>query len=315
MRISVILCTYNRHLYLRKALDSIAGSALAESTDWEVLVIDNNSNDQTPNVVNEFATRYPGRFRYIFEPQQGKSRALNTGIRESRGDVLAFVDDDVTVAPTWLWNLTAGLRNGQWAGAGGRVLPARTFSPPSWLKIESAYAFGPLALFDPRLEAGQLTEAPLGNNMAFRKEMFENYGGFRTDLGPCPGNEIRSEDSEFADRLLAAGERLRYEPSAVVHHVVPDNRVRKKYFSDWWYDKARSEMRTFGVPSDTRWFVAGIPLYLFRRLIVWTLRWMIAVEPAARFECKLKVWQVAGYISECYRSSHGGGKHRRLPNA
>ena len=67
-----------------------------------MLVVDNNSSDQTREVVEEFADRYPGRFRYLFEPQPGKSYALNSGIREARGTVLAFIDDDVTVEPSWL---------------------------------------------------------------------------------------------------------------------------------------------------------------------------------------------------------------------
>ena len=127
MRISVILCTYNRCEYLRKVLDSIAGSVLPDSVEWEVLVIDNNSIDQTPEIAKEFVARYPGRFRYISEPRQGKSHALNTGIRESRGDILAFVDDDVTVQPTWLRNLTQTLDGSEWAGAGGRTLLAERF--------------------------------------------------------------------------------------------------------------------------------------------------------------------------------------------
>ncbi len=155
MRITVVLCTYNRCQTLRRALDSAAGLTVPESVHWEILVVDNNSDDQTREVVQEFSSRYPGRFRYLFEPQPGKSYALNAGIREARGDVLAFMDDDVTVEPTWLQNLTAALHDGEWAGAGGRILPARWFSPPRWLSLEGPYAMGTiLALFDLGPEAG-----------------------------------------------------------------------------------------------------------------------------------------------------------------
>src|SRR5579862_965324 len=114
MKITVILCTYNRCEILAQALDSIAACVLPESVAWEVLVVDNNSSDQTREVVEEFRQRYPGRFRYILEPRSGKSNALNVGIREAHGDILAFVDDDVTVEPTWLHNLTAELRDSRW---------------------------------------------------------------------------------------------------------------------------------------------------------------------------------------------------------
>jgi glycosyltransferase involved in cell wall biosynthesis len=300
MRITVILCTYNRCRTLASALNSVAAQKLPELVEWEVLVVDNNSHDQTREIVEEFCRRHPGRFRYLFEPQPGKSHALNAGIREACGDVLAFMDDDVKVEATWLRNLTAPLCAGEWVGAGGRILPEQTFKSPRWLSVEGPYALAPLALFDLGPEAGPLSEPPFGTNMAFRKDMFEKYRGFRTDLGPRPGSEIRNEDTEFGRRLIVAGERLRYEPSAVVYHPVSENRIQKQYFLRWWFDKARADVREFGISSDTKWFIGGVPVYLFRRLAVWTLRWLIAVDPRVRFDCKVKVWGKFGEIVESY---------------
>jgi glucosyl-dolichyl phosphate glucuronosyltransferase len=307
MKISVILCTFNRCQVLPKALESVAAQTLSDSTEWEVLVVDNNSKDQTRAVVEEFSRRFPNRFRYLFEPQPGKSHALNSGIREARGQILAFMDDDVTVEPDWLEHLTAGLHAGEWAGAGGRILPERTFIPPRWLSVEGRYSLAPLALFDLGSQAGVLQEPPFGTNMAFRREVFERYGQFRTDLGPQPGSEIRNEDTEFGRRLLVAGERLRYEPSAVVHHDVPENRLRKEYFLAWWFDKARADIREYGIPSGAKWFIAGVPLSLLRRLAHWVVRWMLEVQPARRFSCKIKVWAMAGEILECRRRSRSSG--------
>jgi len=303
MKITVVLCTYNRCRRLAQALESVAASKLPRSIEWDVLVVDNNSNDQTRDVVEDFSRRYPGRFRYLFEPRPGKSCALNAGIREAQADILAFMDDDVIVEPTWLQNLTAPLQKGEYAGAGGRVLPEESFSPPRWLSLDGRYALAPLAIFNLGPDAGRLTEPPFGTNMAFRKGVFEKYGGFRTDLGPRPGSEIRNEDTEFGSRLLAAGELLWYEPSAIVYHSVHENRVQKKYFLRWWFDKARADIREFGVKPNTKRFVANIPLYLLRRLTVWTLRWMITIEPAKRFSCKLNVWTNAGQILECRQQS------------
>jgi glucosyl-dolichyl phosphate glucuronosyltransferase len=303
MKITVILCTFNRCEILANALESVARSILPDAVDWEVLVVDNNSSDRTSDVVRSTSERYPGRFRYLFEPQPGKSRALNAGIREARGNLLAFIDDDVVVEPTWLQNLTAALNKGECAGVAGSILPEGSFSPPRWIPLKDQHALAPLAIFNPDREAGPLNESPYGANMAYQKRVFGRYGGFRTDLGPEPGsgNPQKCEDSEFGHRLLTAGETLRYEPTAVVYHSVPSNRVQKKYFLAWWFDKARSDIRAFGIPADTKWFVAGIPLYLFRRLVVWTLRWMVGVEPSRRFSCKLKVWTAAGMFLECFR--------------
>lgn len=130
MNITVILCTYNRCQSLAKALDSVANSMLPSSVECEVLIVDNNSRDRTRQIAEEFCLKYPDRFRYVFEIQQGKSFALNTAIREARGNVLAFMDDDVTVEPTWLQNLTLALDGGEWSGAGDAYFRLVTLQSP-----------------------------------------------------------------------------------------------------------------------------------------------------------------------------------------
>jgi glycosyltransferase involved in cell wall biosynthesis len=305
VKITVILCTYNRCRSLARALSSAAALNMPDSVEWEVLVVDNNSRDDTRKVVEEFERRYRGRFRYLFEPKSGKSHALNSGIRESRADIVAFMDDDVTVHPDWLQNLTAALKDEAWAGAGGRILAQWTTSPPRWLTLDGPEAplfVAVLAMFDQGPESGPLNEPPFGTNMAFRKSLFERYGGFRADLGPRPDNEMRSEDTEFGRRLLTAGERLRYEPSAVVYHPVAEQRIRKNYFLNWYFDKGRADVLEFGVPNGVRVF-GRIPLHLFRRVLACTVRWMLAVHPRRRFFYKLQVWLLLGEISESYRQS------------
>jgi len=305
MKITVVLCTYNRCQSLAKALNGIATQILPESTDWEVLVVDNNSTDGTRAVADDFCHRYPGRFRYVFEPNQGQSHARNAGVREAEGDVIAFTDDDITVEPMWLQNLTAPMKDGQWAGTGGRTLLERDFSPPPWLGLREPYDLGgPLAQFDSGERPFELDRPPVGANMAFRKEIFRKYGGFRTDLGTRPGSEIRNEDSEFGRRLLAAGERLWYEPSAVVYHPVPDHRARKEYFLKWWFDHGRGLVREWGRGPA----LLGIPRPYFNilRLLstamvqrIW--RWVSARDPQRRFFWKCWVWATAGQIKEYYR--------------
>ena len=204
MNVTVILCTYNRCASLSRALDSLAASKLPGSLLWEILIVDNNSNDSTREVARQFCDRYPGRFRYLFEPSPGKSYALNAGIENATGKILAFTDDDVVVEQDWLQNLTASLNGDVWAGSAGRTLPERKFSPPHWIPRKGIYALAPLAVFDRGTEPFQLAETPFGNNMAYQKAMFEKYGGFRTDLGPCAGSleAQKSEDSEFGLRLM-----------------------------------------------------------------------------------------------------------------
>ena len=301
--ITVIVCTFNRSGLLLTALESIAASEVPAGIAWEVLVADNNSSDDTRGVVEDLIRRYPGRLRYVFEPRQGKSNALNSAIAAAKGDVLAFADDDITVHPQWLYALTAPVLNGPWMGSGGRVLAQWQSAAPAWLDTESWILAGPLVHFDPGLEAGQLNETPVGTNMAFRKSLFERYGGFRTDLGPRPGNEIRNEDSEFARRLLQAGEPLYYEPSAIVYHPVPGNRLTKDYFLAWWFSKGRTGIREAGISSEVRWRVCGIPLPYVRRLIRWTVQWMFTLNNKGRFGCKVCMWKLFGEITEFLKAS------------
>ena len=303
MNVTVILCTYNRAPTLRKALESVAKSIVPDSIDWEVLVVDNNSRDKTRETVEEFCASYPRRFRYLFEAAQGKSHALNSGIRATGADILAFMDDDVEVDSHWLHTLTSVFSRGPWTGAGGRIRAEEGFVPPLWMETSGRYALAPLAFFDLGPDAGETKEAPFGTNMAFKRDVFKKYGGFRTDLGPQPGSEIRNEDTEFGERLLAGGERFWYEPSALVYHSVPRERICKSYFLRWWFDKARAEVKQEGIPQRSRLYVAGVPLFLFRSLGAWTARWMLNFDPGKRFSAKLNVWKIAGRIQECHRMS------------
>ena len=199
MTVTVILCTFNRCQSLAGVLDDLTKSIVPVSTEWEVLVVDNNSRDETSGVARDFCRRYPNRFRYVFEGRQGKSYALNSGIQEARGDVLAFVDDDVTVDPTWLWSLTADLCSGDWAGAGGRILPQWPSTPPSWFPDKGWYGRAPLGIFDLGLEAGPLTHAPFGANMAFHRRVFEKYGCFRA-ICDAPHSAKAGKERGFPER-------------------------------------------------------------------------------------------------------------------
>lgn len=310
MHISVILCTYNRCRSLTRALDSVAGSKLPKEVKWEILVVDNNSNDDTRKVVADYCARHPGRFRYLFESQPGKSYALNSGVREARGQVLAFVDDDVTVEAGWLESLTASFYAEKCAGCCGPIIPQWTNPPPRWLPQNEPYGTAPLVSFDLGHFAGLVTETPFGTNMAFRREVFEKYGGFRTDLGPRPGSELRNEDSEFCQRLLAAGERFWYEPSAVVNHPVTQERLKKKYFLAWWFDKGRAEVLQHGPLLVGTWCIRRVPFLLFPRIGVAALRWIFAVGQPRRFSMRLNVWYLAGQILACYLQGRSQARQR-----
>lgn len=317
MQVTVVLCTYNRSTSLATALESVAASVMPKSVDWTVLVVDNNSKDDTRKVVEDFSGRHPGRFRYLFEPRQGKSNALNTGIREAGGDVLAFMDDDVIVDSLWLRSLTEPFHDPSCSGVAGRVLLDPAFSPPRWLGLKEPYNIGGvLAQFDRGDLPGELVGPPCGASMAFRKSVLQKHGGFRVDLGPCPGSEIRGEDTELGYRLAAAGEQLRYEPSAIVYHPVPESRARKSYFLTWYFDHGRAMVRgwehgadVFGIP---RRFLTVIKL-ICTRLPEETLGWLFSIDLQRRFFHRCWLMVVVGQISEIYGQRKSVGQ-LKLPS-
>ncbi|MFY9690280.1 MAG: glycosyltransferase [Candidatus Acidiferrales bacterium] len=306
MSVTVVLCTYNRCEELRQALQSIAASQMPSSATWEVLVVDNNSTDATAGVVGDFCRRYPGRFRYLFEPKQGKSYALNAGVANANGEILAFVDDDVLIGPRWLRNLTTDLRSGEWAGAAGRILPADNFNPPAWLWWQQCAGML-CANFDLGNQPAELDfdHPSCGANMAFRKAVFEKYGGFRVDLGPSPDRNVpgANEDTEFARRLMKAGESLRYEPLALVHHGIPQARINKQFFLSRWFDFGRASI----VERNDHPDVLGIPwdyLSLMRGCVQISakgVRWVFAGRAHTRFFWRCMVWKEAGMMVELYR--------------
>lgn len=302
--VTVVLCTYNRCKDLVSALESLAASKMPGSVSWEILVVDNNSTDKTREVVEGFCQRDPQHFRYLFEPQPGKSFALNSGIANAHGEILAFMDDDAMVTPDWLMNVTAPLQNGDWAGSAGKILPAQKFTPPPWLPDDLVNWGGILcAYFDLGDTPCELNRPPYGVNMAFRKSVFAKHGGFRTDLGPRPGSQIRNEDIEFGRRVLAAGERLRYEPSAIVYHPVPQGRVRQEFFFDWWYDYGQAMIREMG----SRPKVFGIPrdyLSVLRsglEILHLVLLWLFSTNSQKRFVNRCWVCHQAGQFVEFCR--------------
>jgi glycosyltransferase involved in cell wall biosynthesis len=304
VNITVIICTRDRCQILPQALDSIAASTLPETTAWEVLVVDNNSADQTRDVVEEFCRRYPGRFRYSFEPQIGKSFALNAGIREAQGEILAFTDDDVTVENSWLQNLTAPLHDIQCAGVGGCVVLQWPASLPNWLSIQGRFARHCFPGFDHGPEAKELVWPPSGANVAYRKSLFAKFGGFRTDLGPSSTGDVPrlAEDTEFGRRLILAGKHLGYEPSATVFHPVPAAQLNREYFLAWWFDKGRAFARYSRISRASLTFNLGAR----------TLRWILSVNPAVRFSRKLVVWEQAGSLAELRHQSSEAKKKKAM---
>lgn len=301
MEISVVLATYNRAASLRATLESLATLSSPDNLSWELLVVDNNSNDSTLQVVEQFADNSSFPVRYIFERRQGKSSALNAGVAQARGRIIAFTDDDVSLHPDWLSEIKSTFERFDCAAVAGRIIPVWDQPKPDWLDMRGQFAVVNFELGD---EFKEIQQPPIGANSAFRRDVFQRHGLFRLDLGPTESKHtITCEDTEFGDRLIKAGEKVVYCPRAIVYHPVDPRRATKTYVLSWYYYNGISVIRTSGLPTEGILYF-GVPRWLFRELLAKIRSWLCTVNQYDRFQRKLRVWQSIGTIVECYRLSH-----------
>lgn len=305
--ITVLIATYNRAPLLMRTLDSLA--RLRSTRTWEVLVVDNNSTDETPRVVAKRAGNYPVVLRYVFERQQGKSVALNTGIARSTGRVIAFTDDDVDVTPEWLEASVQPLfARTDIDYTGGPVRPMWEAPKPAWLD-ERGNLGGTIAVKDHGDTAFVFEErrrTPLGVNMTVRRSLIERIGGFRPDLGRRGSSLLGQEQAEFFCRSRQIGARGLYVPQAVLYHFVPAARLTRSYYRRWWYWKGISHSRLhrihptteLGVDLRSAPHVMNVPRYMYGDALRDVCRWFAALvrrDRMARTERAMMVAYFCGY--------------------
>src|SRR5688572_18185434 len=282
MKFSIVIPTYNRADELRETIRSLA--KLNVSGDWELLVVDNKSTDNTRAVVEEEKTSFPSSLQYLYEPEQGRYAALNTGIRAARGEIIATTDDDARVEADWLTQAEAGLEAQQCEYVGGKVLPLWKGTRPAWLPHRPGKHWAVLALQDhgdKPLEFGvNGIPWPLGINTATRREAFGRTDLFDNRLGRKAGTLRNQAQREWHLRARAAGLRGFYVPEMVVHHVVEAERLKKQYFRRWYYWHGISRAILFtklGVDMDSPDNshldfskvpqIAGVPRFMYRTLL------------------------------------------------
>jgi glycosyltransferase involved in cell wall biosynthesis len=212
-----------------ETIDTLLTMEVPPVITWEVVVVDNASQDGTAEKVRKVASRAETPVFVLEEPQPGKAYALNLGLTKARGEFLLFTDDDALLDRGWLRLMVEAFVTSGADCVGGKVLPHWLASRPAWLTDRFLNV---LALLDlgpePReLEAGML----YGVNYAFRREVFERLGPFDTKL--C-SRGCGNEDREIINRMRAAGGRVFYDPGIVVHHKVFPERLTRAYFRRWY---------------------------------------------------------------------------------
>jgi len=331
---TVLIATYNRADLLDETLAYLARMRVSPLLRWDVIVIDNNSKDETRAVVERRMAAFPVRLRYLFEERQGRSSALNTGIREAEGAVLVFTDDDVRVRDGWLDAATAPLLSGDKAIAytGGPVRPIWGASPPAWLDLERGDLWGTIAIQnhggEPFIYEAR-RKVPLGANMAVRRDVFDVIGGFRADLGRTGGRLVLGQEvPELLMRARDAGYRGQYVPDMQVWHHIPAKRLTAGYFRRWWFGKGVSRaalermqpVTELGIDLRQTRHVLGVPRYMYRSVLrdaAGVVVERVRRRPERSFRHQMMVMYFAGYAWARWHERRAGPApaQRLQPNA
>ena len=260
--ISVVVATYNRCESLSKTLTSLVRQDNDVSFDYEVIVVDNNSNDRTQQLVQSFVPQFKGKLRYLFESRQGKSYALNAGIMTANGAVIAFTDDDCVVSQNWLQRIHTVLQQNDVDVLRGKVIPIFKNPLPAWLDLNINIFKGPLVYFDlgdNYLENKDLEILPSGANLVIRREVYDSFDGFRL--------ENRSQDTELCHRWSRLGAKVGYSPQLIVQHMTPVSRLNKAYMRKWHFLSGKNSAQIFCEDYTQGRSLLGIPLWVYKRLI------------------------------------------------
>ncbi len=279
--VSVIICTYSRPAMLQETLKSILKQEREGSFDLEIIVVDNSPSGQMKAAVEPFQ----GKLRYLQETTQGKSHALNHGVKNATGEVIAFTDDDAIADPQWLLSLIRSLKNHQCDGVGGRVMPIYPSETPQWIKDNPAKIAGGVVVYDYGEDEFLYEEKYdpfIGCNYAFKRRVFDDCGVFRTDVGP--GTNAMGEDTEFIERLIEQGKILYYCGTAVVRHPVDLKRLTLKHIAHWHIALGRfCARREVEKKERISVYYFGIPRYLWKGVVKDALTGILCVFNRIKF--------------------------------
>lgn len=222
--VSVIVCTYNRAQLLKNCLQSLYKQSI-DNKHYEVIVVDNNSIDDTEKVVNRFSRDYSS-VRFVTEKNQGLSYARNRGWKEARGTYVAYIDDDAIANPDWIGQIVQFIKSHPEVNVFGGPYDRFFHNPfPDWLPEN----YGTLNLGNKIKLLNQKNEWLSGSNIVFNKSILEKYGGFVTNLGMKGDKILYGEETELLVRLKKVGESIYYVPTISVKHLVADYKLRF-----WW---------------------------------------------------------------------------------
>ena len=249
--ISVVIPTRDRSDLLSLAIQSLLSQTL-DKNHFETLIVDNGSTDHTEEIVKKYINQLPN-LRYIYAAEPGLHIGRHRGMREAKGDILVFADDDIEATSAWLESYHQLFSDSQVAMAGGNNFPLFIQTPPNWLKclwehsrLGGDYALPALSILD--LKDGLREFNPYmvwGCNFAIRKSVLVEAGGFHPDLMPKELIQYQGDGETHVSRYIAEnGLKCMFHPGASIHHKVTPERMTHSYFRQRGYSQGVSDSYT-----------------------------------------------------------------------
>ena len=318
--ISAVITTYNRFEMLATALEALLGQKTG-GVSYEVIVVDNNSTDNTRATIEAFIAKGHANLRYVFEPRQGIAYGRNAGIAAARGDIIAFTDDDVVVTDNWIETIKRTFaENPNVDYIGGKILPHWIEPPPQWLTVDHWWPLALLDRGDKRFYVNASNPLCLPTaNASFRHELFSRIGLFSPEFSG-------REDHELFVRLWHTGGQGLYEPDLIVMATVQPERMSKSYHHRWSATTGRfnSLMRLdeFIAPdgslirersSGVQLF--GVPGYMYREFLTESLGWLrqsVFGDDSSKLRHENRLCYLVGYVSKRYQIEVAQEGHSKL---
>ncbi len=250
-RLSLIIATYNRAHQVLETLSSVVLQDAAPEL-WECIVVNNNSSDDTIEQVSHFISNNPSfNIRLVTETKQGLSHARNCGMSAATTPLFAIIDDDELILPEFISSYINFFESHpDVAVAGGEIVAVYRSSRPRWMsKYTEQPIANPMNLGDkPRPFPRRMI--PGGGNMAIRKSAIEQHGAFDPELGRKGGQLIGGEENNLFQRLRQGGEQIWWVPNAVMHHLIPDEKLERSYLDRLWFNIGVSQFRRAQIESE-----------------------------------------------------------------
>ena len=271
MKLNIIIPTYNRADSLRKTLQSFLDAEKPENLEIFITIADNNSTDHTKQIYEEMKPHFSDlKLEYLFEQKQGRSFALNAGIKKADGDLISAIDDDEEIESNWFVEVEKIFRE-RWDEidfVGGKLLPNWETEPPSWV---APLKDGVICWRDYGDEEWIYTrETPMitGGHGIFKAQVFRDIGLYEENVGAAGKGFISGEDEVLYDQLLIHEKRGVYNPKLIIYHYVPAYRLDKNYYRRWLFGVGISRYLadTHYNPFDGAKLL-GVPRWMYRKAL------------------------------------------------